>query len=188
MPKVIAEKADVIPQLAEVFRKYGYEGASLSQITKATGLGKGSLYHFFPGGKEDMAQAVLKHVDDWFQTHVFTPLTSGENPSDALDHMFTQCVTYFNSGQRVCLVGAFALEETRDRFAAEIQNYFSEWVRSLQACLQLLGQSEPDAKTLASHIVASIQGAIILTRSTDDSSHFHEVVKNCRAIATQTPP
>jgi hypothetical protein len=29
-------------------------------------LGKGSLYHFFPGGKEDMAKAVLDEVAVWF--------------------------------------------------------------------------------------------------------------------------
>ena len=49
----------MIPVVAEVFRAHGYEGATLSVITEATGLGKGSLYHFFPGGKEELAAAVL---------------------------------------------------------------------------------------------------------------------------------
>src|ERR1700720_3544465 len=55
----IAERADVLPQLAEVFRAHGYEGATLALISDATGLGKGSLYNFFPGGKEQMAMEVL---------------------------------------------------------------------------------------------------------------------------------
>ena len=41
MPRVVAECGDVIPALAEVFREHGYEGASLSATTRATGLGKG---------------------------------------------------------------------------------------------------------------------------------------------------
>ena len=51
MARTVAERSDVLPLLAEVFREHGYEGASLSLISKATGLGKGSLYHFFPGVK-----------------------------------------------------------------------------------------------------------------------------------------
>src|SRR5690348_16932169 len=52
MARVVAERSDVIPQLGELFRKHGFVGTSLSLITAHTGLGKGSLYHFFPGGKE----------------------------------------------------------------------------------------------------------------------------------------
>jgi AcrR family transcriptional regulator len=52
---MIAERSDTLPTLAEVFREHGYEDASLSLLSQATGLGKGSLYHFFPGGKEEMA-------------------------------------------------------------------------------------------------------------------------------------
>ena len=67
MPRIVAERSDTLPVLAEVFREHGYEGASLSLISKATGLGKGSLYHFFPGGKEEMADAVLSEIDGWFE-------------------------------------------------------------------------------------------------------------------------
>ena len=49
--RTLHERADVIPLIAEVFREFGFEGTSLSRITEKTALGKGSLYHFFPGGK-----------------------------------------------------------------------------------------------------------------------------------------
>ena len=50
--RTLNERPDVIPLVAEVFRNFGDGGASLIRITEKTGLGKGSLYHFFPGGKE----------------------------------------------------------------------------------------------------------------------------------------
>lgn len=68
--RTLHERADVIPLIAEVFREFGFEGTSLSRITEKTALGKGSLYHFFPGGKEEMAGAVLAHVDAWFEREV----------------------------------------------------------------------------------------------------------------------
>ncbi|HKX35432.1 MAG TPA: TetR/AcrR family transcriptional regulator, partial [Rhizorhapis sp.] len=52
MAKTVKERSDIIPVLGEVFREHGFEGASLAIISARTGLGKGSLYHFFPGGKE----------------------------------------------------------------------------------------------------------------------------------------
>lgn len=52
-------KEEVIAQLTKVFRQYGYEGATLARLSEATGLGKASLYHHFPKGKEEMAAVVL---------------------------------------------------------------------------------------------------------------------------------
>ncbi len=79
MPRMIFEKADVIPLVAEVFRELG-EGTSLSSITDKTGLSKGSLYHFFPGGKEGMAAEILGHVDAWFVAELYRPLEREEAP------------------------------------------------------------------------------------------------------------
>ena len=63
MARAVAGRDEIVAQLAEVFRTHGYEGASLARLGAGTGLGKGSMYNFFPGGKEEMAQAVLTHID-----------------------------------------------------------------------------------------------------------------------------
>ena len=46
-------KEKIILQLIPVFRQYGYGGTSLAMLIKATGLGKASLYHYFPEGKKN---------------------------------------------------------------------------------------------------------------------------------------
>src|ERR1700761_8623772 len=117
MAKAIAERADILPRLAEVFRAHGYEGATLSLLGEASGLGKGSLYHFFPGGKEQMAAEVLAEIDNWFEVHVFTPLLKTEDPKQAIADMIASTEAYFWSGKRVCLIGVVALGVARDSFA-----------------------------------------------------------------------
>jgi TetR/AcrR family transcriptional repressor of lmrAB and yxaGH operons len=52
MARKVADRGDVIAALAKTFHEHGYAGASLSEITARTGLGRDSLYHFFPDGKE----------------------------------------------------------------------------------------------------------------------------------------
>jgi TetR/AcrR family transcriptional repressor of lmrAB and yxaGH operons len=114
--RTVFEKADVVPLVAEVFRELGFEGASMNRITQRTKLSKGSLYHFFPGGKDEMAAEILAHVHGWFVAKVFEPLER-EEPRVAIGAMWRAVDEYFRSGRRICLIGAFALDETRDRFA-----------------------------------------------------------------------
>lgn len=177
MVRKIAERGDAIPALAEIFREHGFAGASLSEITKRTGLGKGSLYHFFPNGKEEMAQAVLDDVAGWFETNVFMPLRESEDPATGIDHMFKAVIRFFHSGRRVCLVGTFALDDTRDRFASEIQSYFAAWTRVLAAALKRMGFGTRAARETAEEVVAGIQGALVLARAHDDFALFTRAMK-----------
>lgn len=135
MARSYLERSDLVPQLAEIFRRYGYEGASIGVIAQETGAGRSSLYHFFPGGKEEMADAVLAQISDWFEVHIFAPLRERPAPQ-ALAEMAAAVETYFRSGQRICLVGAFALDDVRSRFSGRIESYFARWGAALAECLQ----------------------------------------------------
>jgi len=169
--RTLNERSDVIPLIAEAFRDFGYEGASLSRITEKTGLGKGSLYHFFPGGKEDMATAVLEDVDAWFEREIFQPLQT-DKPDIAIVRMWDAADSYFRSGARICLFGAFALDKTRDRFAKAISGYFRRWVTSLRDALVRDGWSPANAEECAEDVVLGIQGALVLARATRNKATF----------------
>ncbi len=169
----------VIAQLAEVFRTHGYEGTSLTLITQATGLGKGSLYNLFPRGKEQMAEEVLSSIDDWFERNVFAPLrddTSGEG----VEHMFKATDRYFESGGRVCLVGVFALGGARDTFGKKLRGYFKAWEEALAAALRRQGMTPAQAKDRAEDIVLGIQGALVLARANADKGVFSRALKRLR--------
>lgn len=162
----------MLPQLGEVFRVHGYEGASLTLITEATGLGKGSLYHLFPGGKQQMAAEVLAEIDAWFTRHVFTPLREDADPQRGIARMFDDVDAYFRSGRRVCLVGVFALGAARDEFAAAVRGYFKAWADSLAAALIRAGHGRGEAAELAEDVLAGIQGALVLARGVDQPKLF----------------
>ncbi|MCG7381648.1 TetR/AcrR family transcriptional regulator [Paenibacillus sp. ACRRY] len=177
MTRTVFEKSDVIPLITEVFRELGYEGASLSKITARTRLSKGSLYYFFPGGKDEMAAEILAHIDQWFIKNIFEPLEQNE-PRAAIDRMWQEVDSYFQSGQRICLIGAFALDETRDRFAAVIRQYFIRWIEALSAALVQTGISKETADQISEETIASIQGGLILSRALHDESFFERTLAN----------
>jgi TetR/AcrR family transcriptional repressor of lmrAB and yxaGH operons len=180
--RTVFDKSDAVALVAEVFRDLGYEGASMSAITGRTKLSKGSLYHFFPAGKEQMAAEVLAHIDNWFASQVFEPLETAE-PKMALSVMWAAVTDYFRSGGRVCLIGAFALDETRDRFAAPIRSYFIRWIDALAGALMRGGADGPTAQRLAEEAVVAIQGALTLARALNDEAIF---VRTIAALAKRT--
>lgn len=180
MPATVADRGQILPALAEVFREHGYEGASLTVITRATGLGKGSLYHFFPGGKAEMAAAVLAEIDSWFERQVFAPLRRARRPREGIEATLDAVEDYFRTGRRVCLIGLFALGEARDAFGRELRGYFVHWIGALTQALERCGNSRKTAAALAEETVATIQGAIVLTRALDDPGIFTRALQRLR--------
>ena len=180
MARMVTERADAIAPLAEVFREYGYEGASLALIGKATGLGKGSLYHFFPNGKEEMVRAVLDEISQWFENAIYAPLRTETDVNGAICAMLASTDQYFRTGRRVCLVGALAVANTRDRFAQAIRGYFVAWVDGLQSALIRQGRDRDQSRILAEEAVLAIQGAIVLSRALDDPAVFQRAIDQLR--------
>lgn len=181
-----ATREHVIAQLAEVFRAHGYEGTSLTLITQATGLGKGSLYNLFPRGKEQMAEEVLAHIDAWFEHNVFAPLRD-DKASEGIAHMFEATDRYFESGGRVCLVGVFALGGARDTFGKKLRGYFKAWEEALAAALRRQGMTPAQAKDRAEEVVLGIQGALVLARANADRRVFSRALKRLRTGLQSRP-
>lgn len=173
----MTERSGSLAALAEVFREHGFEGASLTTISKATGLGKGSLYNFFPGGKDEMMAAVLDDIDRWFEEAVFAPLEAADEPGPAIMAMMQAVTAYFQSGGRVCLVGWLGLGSSREAFADRVNGYFARWIATLAHCLQTGRVPAPRARSLAQEAVSGIQGAIVLSRALNDTRLFVRIVE-----------
>lgn len=171
------------PALAECFREHGYEGTSLALISKATGMGKGSLYNAFPNGKEQMLTVVLEDISEWFEIEVFAPLRASTQSAGAIEKMLDTVTTYFRSGRRACLIGSLSVSEPADPFRAHIQSYFSDWRASLTDMYVRTGQPPEVSKQLAEEILAVIQGAIILSRALNDPTIFDRAMSRIKQNA-----
>ncbi|MDF0546469.1 TetR/AcrR family transcriptional regulator [Sphingobium sp. H39-3-25] len=162
--------------MAEAFREHGFEGATLATLSKATGLGKGSLYNFFPGGKEEMMAAVLENIDGWFAKAIFSPLEHVSEPEAAVTAMFDDVTAYFRSGQRVCVIGCLGLNSAGEAFSERVKEYFARWISAVAHCLEI-GKVPPGlASDLAEEAVSGIQGAIVLARGLGEEASFLRIV------------
>jgi AcrR family transcriptional regulator len=119
-------KQTYIPILLKLFRQFGYEGVTLTKISQATGLGKASLYHHFPGGKAEMAKVALAEVNQWLETKMLPILDSEQNRSPIVifQSMGQETSRFFNSGKNPCLWAVLIMEETSDTlFHDEISDH-----------------------------------------------------------------
>ena len=114
-------KDKAIPKLVDVFRQYGYEGATLTRLSQATGLGKASLYHHFPKGKEEMADAVLDYLNQGLNEQLLAPLHSDRAPADRIRAMNQNIDAFYKHGQQACLLALLSVGEAHNLFQGQIQ-------------------------------------------------------------------
>ena len=175
-------RPEIVATLTEVFRDRGYEGASLSRLSAATGLKKASLYYHFPGGKEEMAEAVLDALADWFTENMFAPLRGGDPLESRVQAMRTALDTHYGGGEKGCLFGLLAMGETRDRFASRTAAFFGAWIASLSAALTEAGFEDEDAVRRAADVVMEVEGALMLSRGLGDTGPFQRVLRRLPAV------
>lgn len=172
-------KDEVIIQLLKVFRQHGYEGATLTQLSQATGLGKASLYHHFPRGKEEMAAAVLSHANDRMAANIIAPLQDRESSAALrIDAMITKVNELYSCGQQPCLLAVLALGESQELFQAQIQQALKLWIDTLADVLLDAGLDKQVARTRAEDAVIKIQGALIVARGLKDVAPFERVLQH----------
>jgi AcrR family transcriptional regulator len=170
---------EVLDVLLETFRREGYDGASLASLSKATGLGKSSLYYWFPGGKEDMASQVLDRVDAWMTRELLEPLAEGE-PQQRIDRLLDVLVGFYANGEEACILGRLCASVERHRFQPRLEALFGRWIGGLADALVAGGVPPRVARERAEDAVIGIQGALVLAAGLDDPAPFRRVVARLR--------
>ncbi len=169
---------ELLNRLTEVFRTHGYEGASLSKISEATGLQRASLYHRFPGGKAEMAEAVLTRAGEWLQAHALKPLTESGPPEQRLRQMTRKLDEFYAGGRQSCLLDAlsFGVEEggLREHQRAGMET----WVDAIATMLRESGLPQRTARERAEDAMIRIEGSLVMARASGDPKPFRRTLRN----------
>ena len=170
-------KQTYVPPLLDLFRQLGYDGATLSKISQATGLGKASLYHHFPGGKDEMVQTVLTALEQGLEQMTLEALHSPGDPLTRFQEMCDRVSIAYSNGQKPCLLAALLLGSAKDVFQAKVQTLLRSWIDAIATVLIEAGMDEAIARQRGEDGVMAIQGALILAQGLDDAAPFQRVLK-----------
>ena len=169
-------KEKVIPKLIPVFRHYGYEGATVSRLSQATGLKKASLYHYFQGGKEQMATAVLEYVSNWLNENILAPLHSDKSPTDRILAMSKGIDQFYQSGQAPCFLSVMSVGEADNLFHQLLEEALKNWLDTLTLVVEETGVEPQQARQRAEDAIMLIQGALVLVRVTKNTQPFQRAI------------
>lgn len=162
----------IVDLLMELFRISGFEGVSIASIAKATGIGKSSLYHHFPGGKDEMATAVMKAVNSWVAQNLVAPLLASGTREERIDAMLENVTTLYDGGKQPCVIASMMVGAEAGPVFPAIRAAFVDWMNALQRALEDTGASPTTAREAAQDAIARLQGALLLCRALDVRTPF----------------
>ena len=170
------EKAEIIGRLFVVFQDRGYEGASLADLSQATGLGKSSLYHHFPRGKEQMAEAVLEQGRIFIQTAVADVAKSNETLKSRIRKIVAAFDQLYASGKNPCVLGRLAVSEIGPAGKKLAREIFANWTDAVAHLAHEGGMTELKARQFAEDWISRVQGSLILHAATGDCKPFERAM------------
>ncbi len=172
-----ATREALLASLGEVFEAHGYEGATLTQLSAATGLGKASLYHHFPGGKTEMAAALLRDRVATLERDAFSRLTGGAAPAERLAAFIDGFSASVQDGARACLIQSFAQGTAAERHGETIARQYADWQRRLADVFAEAGLKSKWADRAATDLLAGLYGGLVTARLSGDPANFRRHAK-----------
>lgn len=181
MPAPLLTRDEVVARLLTVFQQHGYDGASLSALSKASGLGRSSLYHYFPGGKADMARAVIARVEQWLEENAVAPLRASGTPAKRLERMLRNLDRFYGSGCNACVLGNLVIGGARRLFQSQLSAVFLRWIEALADLVAEAGVPRGEARLRAQDAVIRIEGALIVAGALNDTAPFRRTLSRIPA-------
>jgi AcrR family transcriptional regulator len=163
-----ASKDEIIDRLFTVFRDRGFEGASIADLSRATGLGKSSLYHHFPEGKEQMAAAVLERATAVIDREILNAAQSAGTLKARIRKIMAALDRMYLGGRTPCVLGQLATSNIGSVARHGLLLAFSHWIDAVEALARESGMSPARARHFAEDWVARLQGALILQAANGD--------------------
>ncbi len=176
---------------ADMISRRGLNATSVRELAKHTTAPLGSTYHYFPGGKYDLATRAVRWADDIVAGALTSQLAAGPVAGlQAFLRMWRKVLldSDFRAGCPVLAVSVEDLPEEhsapRDAAAAA----FNGWTTLLADSLRESGASAADAQRVATLIVAAVEGAVVMCRAQRSITPLDDVTKQLTQAVAQVLP
>jgi len=126
--------AEILVHATDVFCKKGYEGASMRDLSRASGMSLAGLYYYFES-KERLLYLIQKHTFSTIVQRLKTRLTGVDSPEERIRIFIHNHLEYFLANQAAMKVLSHEAESLKNGFASEVAAIKREYYR---ICLGLL--------------------------------------------------
>ncbi|MYR47408.1 TetR/AcrR family transcriptional regulator [Streptomyces sp. SID5910] len=159
---------------AQLIRRDGVEATGMRDVAAHAGAPRGSIQHYFPGGKEQLVGEALRWAGRYAAKRVARFLAGMERPTpgglfDAMVRQWTDeyTATGFAAG---CPVAAATVDcaETSEAIREAAADAFATWTRPVADALTGMGVPEARSAPLATLMISALEGAILVARAERD--------------------
>jgi AcrR family transcriptional regulator len=159
----------IVDASAILFRRQGYAATGVKQIVAEAEAPFSSLYHFFPGGKDELAADTIRSSGGMFQELVEAVFDAAPDVVTGVRNCFAGAAeTLLQTDYAdACPIATVALEvaSTNELLRQATAEVFDSWIAAATARFLAAGIPETSARELAITTIISLEGAFILSRA-----------------------
>ncbi len=166
----------MIAATIDLLRGFGLSGAGINDIVRESAAPKGSVYHFFPGGKLQIAEEALRAYVPQVQAFIDAAM-AGRRGNAARVRALFDALAQRVEGQafrRSCAIGTVSLDLSEDMEALRpvLVEALDAWARTIARHVDL-GQARR-SRSFAELVVTTIEGAYVRARAEHSAHAFRE--------------
>jgi AcrR family transcriptional regulator len=162
-------KERILDSSGELFRRQGYMGTGVKQIVEEAGAPFGSLYHFFPGGKEELGAETIRRSGALYGLLLAEFIGPGVDPIEGVRAFFAGAADTLRQTDYAdaCPIATVALEvsSTNEELREACADVFNAWIEGGVARLAEAGVPRERARGLVIQMLAALEGAFVLSRA-----------------------
>ncbi len=183
--EVAGTKERIMDSSAELFRRQGYAGTGIKQILAAANAPFGSLYHFFPGGKEQLGAETIRSSGALYAQLFATIAAQAPDVTTAVSDFFSGAAETLveTDYADACPIATVALEvaSTNEQLREASAEVFESWIVGATQYFAAAGIDPQTARELALSMLCLLEGAFIFCRAMRSTEPLH--VAGASAVA-----
>jgi TetR/AcrR family transcriptional regulator, lmrAB and yxaGH operons repressor len=182
-------REQILLTTCDLLEKQGFHGTGLNEIVHESGAPKGSIYYYFPEGKEEIVAETVRFAGKRTAERIRSHLATIPDPAEAIQS-FLETVAYhieasgFQSGGPLTIVASESAT-THERINQVCQEAYTELREAFMEKFLAAGMESAKAESLAWTVNATIEGAIILSRTFHTGNPLREAAGQLACLIRQ---
>jgi AcrR family transcriptional regulator len=159
----------IVEATSELFRRQGFNGTGVKQIVAEANAPFGSLYHFFPGGKSELGEEVIRTSGALYIQLFATIAAQAPDVLTAVGAFFDGAAETLRETDYAdaCPIATVALEvaSTNEPLRQATADVFDSWITGATEYYVLAGIPRARARELALSMLSLLEGAFLFCRA-----------------------
>jgi AcrR family transcriptional regulator len=182
----VSTRNRILDATAALFMRHGYTGTGLKQIVADANAPFGSLYHHFPGGKQNLGVEVIHRSGAMYGELVMSVFDAAPDLLTGIRDCFegAAAVLVETDYADACPIETVALEvaSTNEPLRIATAEVFESWITAATARFAAAGIDAVEARELAIFTITALEGAFVLARAARSTEALTVAGKNTALV------